>query len=179
MFDSKKSFEQREKSMKVLVDKFGLQVYEYWKTRKIERNGEDIFPQLKSERNNDKDDNDPYVCFRRRELRQPRKTRRIDVQNSQKLRLLYQQLEYTRDLALSVAKRERTSLNILTKDKLIFDTRTQVKALKRKLGLSGDDDNLFNVKRPKLISSVITTKQLQASITTVSYTHLDVYKRQI
>lgn len=166
-FDSKQCVEHPSRSISVLVELFGSTVYDYWKERKIERDGDDIFPHLKSERNSDKDDNDPYVCFRRREVRQPRKTRRVDVQNSQKLRLLYQQLEYTKDLALRVAMRERISLKQLQNDMSIFDTRCQVKSIKRKLGISGDDEELFTVKRPRLVSSVVTLQQqLQAAIAT-------------
>lgn len=161
MFDPKRRIGKREKNMKALMDLFGEKVYDYWKKRKIAREGGEIFPQLKSERNHDKDDNDPYVCFRRRELRQPRKTRRIDVQNSKKLRLLHQQLQYTKDLALAVAKRERAALDILNNDKVVFETRSQLKALKRKLGITTDDEDLYSTKRPKLVSSVITIKQRQ------------------
>ncbi|CDO96488.1 unnamed protein product [Kluyveromyces dobzhanskii CBS 2104] len=161
MFDNQRSLGKREKSMVTLVNLFGEKIYDYWKNRKISCNGSDIFPQLKSERNNDKDDNDPYVCFRRRELRQPRKTRRIDVQNSQKLRLLSQQLEYTKELALAVAKRERTALDVLENEKFIFQARVQLKALKRKLGISTDNEDLYATKKQKLVSGVRTIKQQQ------------------
>ncbi|CAG98909.1 Epl1p [Kluyveromyces lactis] len=161
MFDNKRPLGKREKNMETLIELFGEKIHDHWKQRKISRHGCDIFPQLKSERNNDKDDNDPYVCFRRRELRQPRKTRRIDVQNSQKLRLLCQQLEYTKDLALTVAKRERAVLEVLENEKFVFQARAQLKTMKRKLGIDADNEDLYSAKKQKLVSSVRTIKQQQ------------------
>ncbi|CAI4453286.1 BBF_HP2_G0016940.mRNA.1.CDS.1 [Saccharomyces cerevisiae] len=107
-----------------LIEKFGSKIYDYWRERKIEVNGYEIFPQLKFERPGEKEEIDPYVCFRRREVRHPRKTRRIDILNSQRLRALHQELKNAKDLALLVAKRENVSLNWINDELKIFDQRT-------------------------------------------------------
>nr|5J9Q_C Chain C, Enhancer of polycomb-like protein 1 [Saccharomyces cerevisiae S288C]5J9Q_G Chain G, Enhancer of polycomb-like protein 1 [Saccharomyces cerevisiae S288C]5J9Q_N Chain N, Enhancer of polycomb-like protein 1 [Saccharomyces cerevisiae S288C]5J9U_C Chain C, Enhancer of polycomb-like protein 1 [Saccharomyces cerevisiae S288C]5J9U_G Chain G, Enhancer of polycomb-like protein 1 [Saccharomyces cerevisiae S288C]5J9U_N Chain N, Enhancer of polycomb-like protein 1 [Saccharomyces cerevisiae S288 len=132
-----------------LIEKFGSKIYDYWRERKIEVNGYEIFPQLKFERPGEKEEIDPYVCFRRREVRHPRKTRRIDILNSQRLRALHQELKNAKDLALLVAKRENVSLNWINDELKIFDQRVKIKNLKRSLNISGEDDDLINHKRKR------------------------------
>ncbi|SCU78223.1 LAFA_0A05578g1_1 [Lachancea sp. 'fantastica'] len=149
--------------LQVLVEKYGSQVYQHWKTRKIEAHGNEISPQLKFEKHGgERDENDPYVCFRRREVRQARKTRRIDYQNSHKLRLLQQQLQYTKKLALLVAKREQTTLDILKQDLRVFELRRDIKPVKRALGIKGEDDHLLvDAKKRKLVSSVVLSAPVE------------------
>ncbi|SCU81390.1 LANO_0B02916g1_1 [Lachancea nothofagi CBS 11611] len=154
-FDTASS--QNTRPLATLVEKFGDRVYAHWKARKVESHGGEISPQLKFERHGgDRDDNDPYVCFRRREVRQARKTRRIDYQNSHKLRLLHQQLQYTKKLALLVAKREKLSLDSLNNDIRIFELRRDIKPVKQSLGIKGEDDSLLvDARRRKLVSNVV------------------------
>lgn len=148
LFDSKANLETR--SLVVLLDKFGPDVYEHWKQRKLASPSTEIFPQLKFERPDEKDDVDPYVCFRRRDVRQARKTRRVDILNSQKLRLLHQELQHAKKMALLVAKREKISMDLLEKSATVFDQRSEVKKLKRTLNIRGEDDDLVNHKRKRL-----------------------------
>ncbi|CAR28410.1 hypothetical protein ZYGR_0S00400 [Zygosaccharomyces rouxii] len=142
-----------------VIEKFGVQVYEYWKQRKINSSNTEIFPQLRFERPDEKDDSNPYVCFRRRDVRQPRKTRRVDILNSQKLRLLHQELEHAKDMALLVARREKVTLDLLEQNMRIFDQRSNVKRLKRSLGIRGEDEDLVNHKRKRL--NVVAQSQMK------------------
>ena len=74
-----------------LFELFGRPVYDHWKERKIERKGKTIQPTLKFEdpnSNEKENDNDPYICFRRREFRQARKTRRADTIGAERIRLM-------------------------------------------------------------------------------------------
>ncbi|CEP63497.1 Epl1p LALA0_S08e03818g [Lachancea lanzarotensis] len=162
-FDTPSSQDCR--SLQILVEKYGSQVYQHWKTRKIEAHGNEISPQLKFEKHGgERDENDPYVCFRRREVRQARKTRRIDYQNSHKLRLLQQQLQYTKKLALLVAKREQTTLDILDQDLRVLELRRDIKPVKRALGIKGEDDNLLvDTKKRKLVSKVILSTPVETT----------------
>lgn len=134
----------------VLLEEFGSEVYEHWRERKIESPSTEIFPQLKFERPDEKEEVDPYVCFRRRDVRQPRKTRRVDILNSQKLRLLHQELQHAMELALLVAKREKVSMDLLDQGLNVFDQRCEVKKLKRSLNVRGEDEDLVNHKRKRL-----------------------------
>lgn len=145
-----------------LIEKFGSKIYDYWRERKIEVNGYEIFPQLKFERPGEKEEIDPYVCFRRREVRHPRKTRRIDILNSQRLRALHQELKNAKDLALLVAKRENVSLNWINDELKIFDQRVKIKNLKRSLNISGEDDDLINHKRKR--PTIVTVEQREAEL---------------
>lgn len=137
----------KDRPLGQLIETNGLDIYNYWKERKIEANGNEIFPQLKFEKPGEREEVDPYVCFRRREVRHPRKTRRIDVINSHKLKLLYRELQHARDMALLVAKREMESLKLLTNESKIFVERNKIKDLKRSLNISGEEDDLINHKR--------------------------------
>lgn len=160
-FDPKSQLEA--KPLTILINKFGEQVYEHWKNRKIESPGTEIFPQLKFERPDEKEEVDPYVCFRRRDVRQPRKTRRVDILNSHKLRLLHQELQNAKELALLVAKREQISMDMLEKTVSIFNQRAEVKKLKRALNIRGEDEDLVNHKRKRLNIIANQRRQQQAA----------------
>lgn len=147
------------RSLLRLIEKFGPRIYDYWKQRKTNSSNTEIFPQLKFERPDEKDDSNPYVCFRRRDVRQPRKTRRVDILNSQKLRLLQQELEHAKDMALLVARRERVTLDLLEQNMRIFDQRSDVKRLKRSLGIRGEDEDLVNHKRKR--TNVVVQSQMR------------------
>lgn len=126
-----------------------------------------FFPQLRFERPDEKDDSNPYVCFRRRDVRQPRKTRRIDILNSQKLRLLHQELQHAKEMALLVARREQVTLEMLDQNMHIFDKRAAVKRVKRTLNIRGEDDDLVNHKR-KHVNVVAQSQMRQSAIATES-----------
>lgn len=158
-FDSSSQIDSRP--LNVLLEKFGKQVYEHWKYRKIESPNTEIFPKLKFERPDEKEEVDPYVCFRRRDVRQPRKTRRIDILNSHKLRILLQELQHAKKLALLVARREQVSMDLLEKDTKIFSERSEFKTLKRALSVKSDDELFFNQKRKRLNIFANQRKQQQ------------------
>lgn len=154
-FDSPSQINARP--LAYLIENFGSTIYDYWKERKINANGSEIFPQLKFERPGEKEEVDPYVCFRRREVRHPRKTRRIDIINSQKLRLLHLELVHAKEMALLVAKREFANKKTLESDLSIFTDRIKMKELKRKLNISGEDEDLVHHKRKR--ASLITVEK--------------------
>lgn len=89
---------------------------------------------------------DPYVCFRRREVRQTRKTRARDVQSADKLKRLRRELEEGRQLILMSHERELQKRDLLRLDKSIFEKRAQVKEMKVRLGIKVDDNDLINQK---------------------------------
>lgn len=140
-----------------LFELFGEQIYEHWKNRKIERKGHPIHPVLKFEdpNANEKDnDNDPYVCFRRREFRQARKTRRADTLGVERIRMLQKSIHRAHDLILSVTKRELLKLELLESEREIFRLRSEAKSVKRAVGVKGDDYLFFPHKRKKIIKPV-------------------------
>jgi enhancer of polycomb-like protein len=120
-------------------------VYEYWKQQRLERGGP-IHPIVKGETSQETDDMDPYVCFRRREVRQTRKTRARDVQSAEKLKRLRRELEDGRQLIMLAHQRELYKREMLNTERAVFEQRARVKDAKVRLGIKGDDDDLINQK---------------------------------
>lgn len=142
------------RSIPKLLHLFGSPIYEHWKARKIERKGKSISPTLKFEdpnANEKENDNDPYVCFRRREFRQARKTRRADNLGAERIRLLQRSLKQARELVFMVCKRELLKLETWEADYDIFKLRCETKAVKRAVGIKGDDHLFYPHKRKKIV----------------------------
>ena len=126
--------------------KFAEPVYEHWKDQRLKRGNKPLLPRLKFETGQDTDDIDPYVCFRRREVRQTRKTRGRDAQVAEKLRSLRQELESARMLVAKVKERENLRKEQLRLDKQIFEQRSAVRRHKQEHGIEGGDEDLINQK---------------------------------
>lgn len=123
--------------------RFAKDIYDHWKDQRLVKGNHALLPQLKFETNLDTDDSDPYVCFRRREVRQVRKTRGRDAQVTEKLKKLRKELEESRGLMAQVKQREFLFRDQLAMDKHIFEQRCSLKELKRKLVIKGDDEELL------------------------------------
>ncbi|KAJ6151053.1 Enhancer of polycomb-like protein 1 [Penicillium chermesinum] len=144
-------FSEMEEAMDAAVEEsvkhFAKDLYDHWKSRRSEGGGNHMLqPSLKFETGQDTDDSDPYVCFRRREVRQIRKTRGRDAQSAEKLRRLRKELEDSRQLVALVRQREVARREMLINERLIFLQRAEVKEMKRKLGVKDDDEDLINQK---------------------------------
>ena len=127
-------------------------IYEFWRSRRQATSNKSLHPSLKFETNQEHDDMDPYVCFRRREVRQTRKTRARDVQVADKLKKLRRELEDGRQLVVFAHRREVLKRELLKTDKLVYEQRAKLKETKIKLNIKMDDDDLVNTKpqkRPK------------------------------
>jgi len=142
--------EQFDETTPAFVRTFSKYVYEHWRTRREAKGNRGLAPRLKFETGQESDDSDPYVCFRRRELRQIRKTRNRDAQSAEKLRKLRMDLETARGMLLMVKRREMLRKECLDIDRQVFEQRQALRDTKRKLGLKGDDDLLINQKKQKL-----------------------------
>jgi enhancer of polycomb-like protein len=145
-------FEPMNLALKQYVEEklgaFAKDIYDFWKVRRQNSGNKALQPSLKFETHQDNDDGDPYVCFRRREVRQTRKTRARDVQSTDKLRRLRKELEDGRNLVSLAHRREATKRKLLEVDRHIFDQRAKVKDGKIKLNIrtTDDDDLLINQK---------------------------------
>lgn len=126
------------------VQLFAKEIYEHWKSRRQAVGNTPLQPSLKFEKNQELDDGDPYVCFRRRDARQTRKTRNRDVQSTEKLKKLRKELEDGRDLIRMAYQREILKRDALKMEKDIFEHRAKLKDSKVKLGIKGDDEDLIN-----------------------------------
>lgn len=131
------------------VHAFTRDIYEFWKTRRQDSGNKALQPSLKFETHQDNDDGDPYVCFRRREVRQTRKTRARDTQSTDRLRKLRKELEEARSLVQLTSLREITKRDVLSVDRMVFEQRVKLKDTKVRLGIKTDDDDLINQKPQK------------------------------
>ncbi|KAF4978703.1 hypothetical protein FZEAL_4972 [Fusarium zealandicum] len=121
-------------------------VYEYWKTRRQDAGNKPLHASLKFETHQETDDADPFVCFRRREARQTRKTRARDNKIAETLKKLRRELEDGRQLALMTYEREMVKRELMTMDRAIFEERSRLKDIKLRLGIKGEDEDLVNQK---------------------------------
>jgi len=133
-------------SQKLLV--FAKDMFDHWRTRRQASGNRSLQPSLKFETHQENDDGDPYVCFRRRDVRQTRKTRARDVQSTDKLRRLRKELEEGRQLVVIANQRELCKRELLAVDRAIFEQRAKVKEAKMRLGIENDDGDLIN-QRPQ------------------------------
>lgn len=132
------------------VRSFTKVVYDHWVARRSSNSNKGLSPHLKFETGQESDDSDPYVCFRRRELRQIRKTRNRDAQSAEKLRKLRMEMEAVRNILLMVRRRENTKKETLAIDRQVYEQRQQFREIKRKLAIKGDEELLINQKKQKV-----------------------------
>ena len=128
-----------------LVQAHAKNIYEYWKNRRQDMGNKPLHPSLKFETHQDSDDMDPYVCFRRREVRQTRKTRARDLQVVDKLKRLRRELEDGRQLVVFSYQRELLKKEVLKSDRSVFEARVRVKDTKVRLNIKTDDEDLLNI----------------------------------
>lgn len=121
-------------------------IYEYWRSSRQDAGNKPLRPTLKFETHQDSDDTDPYVCFRRREARQTRKTRARDNKIAETLKKLRRELEDGRQLVLMSYEREMLKRELLSMDRAVFEERARLKDVKIRLGIKGEDEDLVNQK---------------------------------
>ncbi|RDA85086.1 hypothetical protein CP532_3093 [Ophiocordyceps camponoti-leonardi (nom. inval.)] len=140
-------------------------MYEYWRARRQDTGNKPLHASLKFETHQETDDADPYVCFRRREARQTRKTRARDNKVAETLKRLRREVEDGRQLIIMTYERELMKRDLLHTDRALFEERARLKQIKMKLGVKGDDDDLVNqrVRPPRAgdIRSVLTAAKPQ------------------
>ncbi|THC92028.1 hypothetical protein EYZ11_008495 [Aspergillus tanneri] len=160
------SFSDLQESMDAAVEdsvrRFAKDMYEHWKSRRMSAGNRSLVSNLKFETGQDTDDSDPYVCFRRREVRQIRKTRGRDAQSADKLRRLRKELEDARQLVALVRQRELARKEMLAVERQVFLQRSEVKEMKRKLNIKDDDEDLINQK-PKRKPAEVPAMQRPAA----------------
>ncbi|KAG0173931.1 Enhancer of polycomb-like protein 1 [Apophysomyces sp. BC1015] len=116
-------------------------IYAYWVTRRRKRGGKCVIPTPKYE-DLLKGEIDPYVCFRRRETKPVRKTRRTDQQSLERLRKLRTEMEMARNLLEMVLRREKFRKEDLVLEHTVFDRKCKLREYQRALGIKEDDDLL-------------------------------------
>lgn len=125
---------------------FAKYVYPHWKERRLKRGGKTIMPAIDFDETNE---SNPYVCFRRREVKMVRKTRRTDAQNMDRLIRLRNDLYKAQELLNAVLTREQTKREAVEVEKAIFQGRCQLREMKRNLNQADGDEDLLVSKKEK------------------------------
>ncbi|GAA5896207.1 hypothetical protein JCM6882_008518 [Rhodosporidiobolus microsporus] len=125
---------------------YAKDVHPHWRERRVQRKGRWVIPQLDYDESNE---NNPYVCFRRRELKTSRKTRRSDQQNLERLIRLRNDLYAAHALMEKVSERERLKLDAIQLERKVFEERCEVRELKRRLNEPDGDEELLISRREK------------------------------
>ncbi|KAI8071471.1 enhancer of polycomb-like-domain-containing protein [Gongronella butleri] len=127
------------------------QVYEHWRARRLERGGKTITPSLAYE-DISKHEIDPYVCFRRRETKPVRKTRRSDQQSMERLFKLRNEMEMARNLMEMVLRREKLRKEGLVMEHAAFELSARLREQQRILGIKEDEEvtQMFSRKKRKV-----------------------------
>lgn len=138
----------------VISDKSALveSVFTHWQARRREREGRPIIPPLQYE-DTQKGEIDPYVCFRRRETKPVRKTRRTDQQSLERLRKLRSEMEMARNLLEMVLRREKIRKEGLVLEHTVFDKKCKLREYQRQLGIKEDEDLMPKKKRKTSLES--------------------------
>ncbi|KAL8658201.1 MAG: hypothetical protein Q9226_001169 [Calogaya cf. arnoldii] len=141
-----------DESLDAPARSFNKEIYEYWKLRRLKVGNRSLTANLKLETGAETDESDPYVCFRRREVRQVRKTRGRDAHSAEKLKKLRKELEESRQIMALIRQREITKREQLAVERHLFEQRSSLRQVKLNLPeqyKEGDEDLLINQKPQK------------------------------
>ncbi|ODO00149.1 hypothetical protein I350_06774 [Cryptococcus amylolentus CBS 6273] len=133
----------REISDLKALTRMARSVYSHWKQRREQRQGKPIVPALNFDETND---NDPYVCFRRRDIRATRKTRRTDNFSIEQFQKLQYELKAAYSLSQMVLQRETEKQAFFKADKEVWETRWKLFETKRRwpsLGCTPQEEELI------------------------------------
>ncbi|KAJ2615317.1 Enhancer of polycomb-like protein 1 [Coemansia sp. RSA 1365] len=128
---------------KAFSQKAAEQVFTHWKRRREQREFKTVTASLQME-DTSKTEIDPYVCFRRREVRQGRKTRRADQRSLEQLRRLRINLAMAAQLLELCVERENSKRETVEEAQRVARQRAEVLRMRRRLSVStGNWDDLF------------------------------------
>ncbi|KAG8826414.1 Enhancer of polycomb-like protein 1 [Serendipita sp. 401] len=132
-------------------------IYPHWAERKKERRGRSIIPDINFD---EADDGNVYVCFRRREVKPTRKTRRMETTSIDKLTRLSVEFQSALQLANKAIEREETKRKICAENKAIWSLRSRMVSITSKYpDLRNAEDDKWLVdkeKKPPLPHKIIT-----------------------
>jgi enhancer of polycomb-like protein len=132
-------------------------IYPHWLERKTERRGRSIIPDVNLE---ESDEGNVYVCFRRREVKPIRKTRRMETTSIDKLTRLSSEFQSAIALTKKTMEREDLKADTCGEDQTIWNFRARMVSITSKYPdlRNADDDKWLidkeRVKKPKAIDSL-------------------------
>lgn len=144
--DALRANENYEEAVSPGARQYAEDIYEHWKARRSEAGNRSVQPSLKFETGRESDDSDPYVCFRRREIRQVRKTRARDNQSVATILKMKEEIMTAKRIAALHRQKQIATKENMVMARQLFEQRRKIKEVKRKLGIKGDDEDLVNQK---------------------------------
>ncbi|EJT98699.1 hypothetical protein DACRYDRAFT_110602 [Dacryopinax primogenitus] len=134
-------------------------LYPFWKEQRLARGGHRIVPQLNTDETLE---DDHFVCFRRRDPKAIRRTRRSDTTHIEKLARLRMDFEQLEDIARSSLIREQKKSDQVLSEQTLYEARKRFSHVARRPEVSHhpDDDKLLlpNYQEPKLLVQLPTKK---------------------
>ena len=121
-------------------------VHTHWRARRERRQGKSIMPLLNYD---ETIDSDPYVCFRRRDIRATRKTRRTDNYSVEQMQRLQYELRDAHRLAQMTLEREVRKKALFTSQKEVWEAKWKLYETKRRwpaLGLTSEEEEIITGK---------------------------------
>ncbi|WWC71031.1 uncharacterized protein I206_104984 [Kwoniella pini CBS 10737] len=149
-----------------VLSRMARNVYPHWKTRREERDGKSIMPALNYDETND---NDPYVCFRRRDIRATRKTRRTDNYSIEQFQKIQNELLLAHNLSTMVVKRETMKKKMFKSEKEVWEAKWKLFEIKRKwpsLGMTREEEEIITGRSLSGVAPIVipsSTMPLQSS----------------
>ncbi|KZT60136.1 hypothetical protein CALCODRAFT_151039 [Calocera cornea HHB12733] len=127
-------------------------LYPFWRDRKLARGGHRIMPQLNTDETLD---DDFFVCFRRRDPKAIRRTRRSDITHNERLARLRMDFEELEDIARSTLLREQKKVEQVLAEQTLYEARKRFNHIARRPEVTPhpDDEKLLipNYQEPKLL----------------------------
>lgn len=111
-------------------EKISEEILKYWQEKRTIY-GRPLVTNLRHEDLSAKIGADPYVCFRRREIKAPRKTRRTDAQCMDKLRKLHYDLATTKAMLDASLKRDKYKKESLVLESSLFESYWSLETWKK------------------------------------------------
>jgi enhancer of polycomb-like protein len=120
----------------------------HWYTRRVERKGRSIIPDINLD---ESEEGNVYVCFRRREVKAVRKTRRMEITSVEKLTRLNLEFEFALELVDKVVEREEIKREICHNDTNIWAHRSCMIAVTNKFpNLRSPEDDKYLIDKEKI-----------------------------
>lgn len=123
-------------------------IYPHWLERKAERKGRSIVPDVNLD---ESDEGNVYVCFRRREVKPIRKTRRMETTSIDKLTRLSSEFQSAIALTNKAIERESLKAEMCDEDQVIWNFRARMVSITSKYpDLRNADDDKWLVDKEKI-----------------------------
>ena len=123
-------------------------IHPHWHMRRVDRKGRPIIPDINLD---ESEEGNVYVCFRRREVKAVRKTRRMEITSVEKLTRLNLEFEIALELVDKLVEREEIKREICANDANVWGHRSCMIAVTNKFpNLRTPEDDKYLIDKEKI-----------------------------